>query len=183
MLLFLCQVKPQSLSALIKQCRILPCWCFQSEELLLTQSCPVCSSASSSNGSAPADGSDAQSGSETPVRTPASGPSSTPDSSPSAGSDRNSALAPGPGSAATRQPTVAPVVTPRAPAVNTGPLPLGLALILLSRADGDGHSLCLGTSVADLSNTLRKKNAICKEFTQLETDKSLRGLTKVISQS
>ncbi|KAG7239834.1 hypothetical protein INR49_030546 [Caranx melampygus] len=86
---------------------------------------PTSSPASSSNGSAPADGSDAQSGSDTPVRTPASGPSSTPDSSPSAGSDRNSTLASGSGSAATRQPTITPVVTPRVPAVNTGPLPHG----------------------------------------------------------
>uniref|UniRef100_A0A4W6CWV2 E3 ubiquitin-protein ligase n=1 Tax=Lates calcarifer TaxID=8187 RepID=A0A4W6CWV2_LATCA len=83
---------------------------------------------SSSNGSAPADGSDGQSGSDTPVRTPASGPSSTPDSSPSAGSDRNSTPASSSGATATRQPTITPVVTPRVPAVNAGPLPPGLAL-------------------------------------------------------
>ncbi|XP_029361302.1 itchy E3 ubiquitin protein ligase b isoform X2 [Echeneis naucrates] len=90
---------------------------------------PTSSPAISSNGSVPADSNDAQSSSDTPVRTLASGPSSTPDSSPSAGSDRNSASAPssspGSGSAATRQPTVTPVSSPRLPAVNTGPLPLG----------------------------------------------------------
>ncbi|XP_040009877.1 itchy E3 ubiquitin protein ligase b [Xiphias gladius] len=80
---------------------------------------------SSSNGSAPADGSDGQSGSDTPVRTPASGPSSTPDSSPSGGSDRNSTPASSSGAATTRQPTINPVLTPRVPAVNAGPLPLG----------------------------------------------------------
>ncbi|CAB1458847.1 unnamed protein product [Pleuronectes platessa] len=86
---------------------------------------PASSPASSSNGSAPPDGSDAQSGSDTPVRTPASGPSLTPDSSPSAGSDRNSTPASSAGATAPRQPTPNPVVTPRVPAVNTGPLPLG----------------------------------------------------------
>uniref|UniRef100_A0A665SX02 E3 ubiquitin-protein ligase n=1 Tax=Echeneis naucrates TaxID=173247 RepID=A0A665SX02_ECHNA len=94
--------------------------------------CHLLTSAISSNGSVPADSNDAQSSSDTPVRTLASGPSSTPDSSPSAGSDRNSASAPssspGSGSAATRQPTVTPVSSPRLPAVNTGPLPLGLIL-------------------------------------------------------
>uniref|UniRef100_A0A3Q3RWA1 E3 ubiquitin-protein ligase n=1 Tax=Mastacembelus armatus TaxID=205130 RepID=A0A3Q3RWA1_9TELE len=85
------------------------------------------SSASSSNGSAPNNGSDGQSGSDTPVRTPASGSPSAPDSSPSTGSDRNSTPVTTSGAAATRQPTssITPLVTPRVPAVNTGPLPPG----------------------------------------------------------
>uniref|UniRef100_A0A3Q1GB81 E3 ubiquitin-protein ligase n=2 Tax=Acanthochromis polyacanthus TaxID=80966 RepID=A0A3Q1GB81_9TELE len=88
---------------------------------------PTSSPASSSNGSAAVDGSDGQSGSDTPVRTPASGSTSGPDSSPSAGSDRNSTLTSGCGAAATRQPTssISPAVTPRVPAVTTGPLPPG----------------------------------------------------------
>uniref|UniRef100_A0A7N6BC52 E3 ubiquitin-protein ligase n=1 Tax=Anabas testudineus TaxID=64144 RepID=A0A7N6BC52_ANATE len=81
------------------------------------------SSASSSNGSTPAECSNGQTGSETPVRTPAPGPSSAPDSSPSAGSDRNSSQASSSGAAATRQPTSS--ISPRVPAVNTGPLPPG----------------------------------------------------------
>ncbi|XP_072222790.1 itchy E3 ubiquitin protein ligase b isoform X1 [Leuresthes tenuis] len=82
---------------------------------------PTSSPASSSNGSAPAETSDGPSASDTPVITPA------PDSSPSTGSDRNSSSASGSAAAATRQPTssVTPVVTPRVPAVNTGPLPPG----------------------------------------------------------
>ncbi|CAI5646705.1 unnamed protein product [Oreochromis niloticus] len=88
---------------------------------------PTSSPASSSNGSAAADCSDGQSGSDTPVRVPASGPSLAPDSSPSWGSDRNSTVVSGSGAAATRQPTstITPAVTPRVPAVNTGPLPPG----------------------------------------------------------
>uniref|UniRef100_A0AAX7U1K5 E3 ubiquitin-protein ligase n=1 Tax=Astatotilapia calliptera TaxID=8154 RepID=A0AAX7U1K5_ASTCA len=88
---------------------------------------PNSSPASSSNDSAAADCSDGQSGSDTPVRAPASGPSSAPDSSPSWGSDRNSTVASGSGAAATRQPTstITPAVTPRVPAVSTGPLPPG----------------------------------------------------------
>uniref|UniRef100_A0A7N6AQI2 HECT-type E3 ubiquitin transferase n=1 Tax=Anabas testudineus TaxID=64144 RepID=A0A7N6AQI2_ANATE len=60
------------------------------------------SSASSSNGSTPAECSNGQTGSETPVRTPAPGPSSASSS----------------GAAATRQPTSS--ISPRVPAVNTG---------------------------------------------------------------
>ncbi|XP_059189978.1 E3 ubiquitin-protein ligase Itchy-like isoform X2 [Centropristis striata] len=89
---------------------------------------PTSSPASSSNGSAPAEGSDGQSGSNTPVRTPASGSTSAPESSPSAGSDRNSTPASSSGAAATRQPTsssITPAVTPRVPAVNAVPLPPG----------------------------------------------------------
>uniref|UniRef100_A0A665T447 E3 ubiquitin-protein ligase n=1 Tax=Echeneis naucrates TaxID=173247 RepID=A0A665T447_ECHNA len=101
----------------------------KSNNMKINTQCHLLTSAISSNGSVPADSNDAQSSSDTPVRTLASGPSSTPDSSPSAGSDRNSASAPssspGSGSAATRQPTVTPVSSPRLPAVNTGPLPLG----------------------------------------------------------
>uniref|UniRef100_A0A8D0AZM8 E3 ubiquitin-protein ligase n=1 Tax=Sander lucioperca TaxID=283035 RepID=A0A8D0AZM8_SANLU len=84
------------------------------------------------NGSAPADGSDGQSGSDTPVRTPASGPSPAPESSPSTGSDTNSTPASTSGAAATRQPasSITPAVIPRVPAVNAVPLPPGLALFL-----------------------------------------------------
>uniref|UniRef100_A0A672ZKX5 E3 ubiquitin-protein ligase n=1 Tax=Sphaeramia orbicularis TaxID=375764 RepID=A0A672ZKX5_9TELE len=49
----------------------------------------------STNGSAPAEGSNGHSGSDTPVRTAASGASTAPDSSPSAGPDRNSPAASG----------------------------------------------------------------------------------------
>ncbi|XP_058499152.1 itchy E3 ubiquitin protein ligase b [Solea solea] len=101
---------------------------------------PNSSPASSSNGSTPADGSDVQSGSDTPVRTSASAPASTPDSSPLASADRNSppAFSSGAGAAAaaatataaaaaaaTRQPTITPAVPSRVPAANTGPLPPG----------------------------------------------------------
>uniref|UniRef100_A0A8C3ATJ8 E3 ubiquitin-protein ligase n=1 Tax=Cyclopterus lumpus TaxID=8103 RepID=A0A8C3ATJ8_CYCLU len=78
------------------------------------------------NGSAPADGSDGQSGSDTPVRTPASEHSAAPESSPSAGSDRNSLPASGSAAAATRQPTSSapPAVTPAVPpAVTPAVLP------------------------------------------------------------
>uniref|UniRef100_A0A8C4E1T3 E3 ubiquitin-protein ligase n=1 Tax=Dicentrarchus labrax TaxID=13489 RepID=A0A8C4E1T3_DICLA len=105
------------------------CCYFHNSSSQLPQDVP-----SSSNGSAPADGSDGQSGSETPVRTPASGPSSAPDSSPSAGSATSVSSS---GAAATRQPTSSntTAVTPRVPAVNAGPLPPGSALILLSFAE------------------------------------------------
>eukprot|EP00064_Thunnus_orientalis_P015680 superscaffoldBa00002955_g15735 len=85
---------------------------------------PTSSPASSSNGSAPADASDGQSGSDTPVH---SGPSSASDASPSAGSDRDSTSAASSVPTATRQPTssVTPAVSPRVPAVNPGPLPPG----------------------------------------------------------
>uniref|UniRef100_A0A672ZLZ1 E3 ubiquitin-protein ligase n=1 Tax=Sphaeramia orbicularis TaxID=375764 RepID=A0A672ZLZ1_9TELE len=81
----------------------------------------------STNGSAPAEGSNGHSGSDTPVRTAASGASTAPDSSPSAGPDRNSPAASGCGATATRQPTssVTPAVNPRVPSVNAGPLPPG----------------------------------------------------------
>uniref|UniRef100_A0A674MM65 E3 ubiquitin-protein ligase n=1 Tax=Takifugu rubripes TaxID=31033 RepID=A0A674MM65_TAKRU len=80
-------------------------------------------SALSSNGSASADGSDAQSGSDTPARTSASAS----EMSPLAGSERASISTNSSGTASTRQPTssVNPVVPPRVPAVNTGPLPPG----------------------------------------------------------
>uniref|UniRef100_A0A672ZKZ6 HECT-type E3 ubiquitin transferase n=1 Tax=Sphaeramia orbicularis TaxID=375764 RepID=A0A672ZKZ6_9TELE len=85
------------------------------------------SSPASTNGSAPAEGSNGHSGSDTPVRTAASGASTAPDSSPSAGPDRNSPAASGCGATATRQPTssVTPAVNPRVPSVNAGPLPPG----------------------------------------------------------
>ncbi|XP_067382917.1 itchy E3 ubiquitin protein ligase b isoform X2 [Channa argus] len=88
---------------------------------------PTSSPAPSSNGSAPADCSLAQSGSNTPVRTPASGPPSAQESSPPAVSDTNSTPASSTGAAATRQPTnsVTPVLPPRVPAVSTGLLPPG----------------------------------------------------------
>lgn len=96
----------------------------------------ILSTASSSNGSAPLESSDGQSGSDTPVRTLASGSSSAPETSPSASSDRNAASASG--AAATRQPSssVTPALPPRVPAVNAGPLPPGSALMMLSLQKG-----------------------------------------------
>lgn len=96
----------------------------------------ILSPASSSNGSAPLESSDGQSGSDTPVRTLASGSSSAPETSPSASSDRNSASASG--AAATRQPSssITPAVPPRVPAVNAGPLPPGSALMMSSLQKG-----------------------------------------------
>ncbi|XP_061528457.1 LOW QUALITY PROTEIN: itchy E3 ubiquitin protein ligase b [Phycodurus eques] len=89
---------------------------------------PTSSPASSSNSSTPAESSNGQSGSETPVRTTAPGPTAAPDSSPSVGSDRNSTSAASTsGPPATRQPmtNISPAVSSRVPAVNSGPLPPG----------------------------------------------------------
>ncbi|XP_061624096.1 itchy E3 ubiquitin protein ligase b [Phyllopteryx taeniolatus] len=89
---------------------------------------PTSSPASSSNSSTPAESSNGQSGSETPVRTTAPGPTAAPDSSPSVGSDRNSTSAASTsGPPASRQPmtSISPAVSSRVPAVNSGPLPPG----------------------------------------------------------
>lgn len=125
-------------------CKASTCWLktilpvFYSCFYILTLWYLILSSASSSNGSAPVECSDGQSGSDTPVRTPASGSSSAPETSPLAGSDRNSTSASG--AAATRQPTssTTPAAPPRVPAVNAGPLPPGSALMLLSLQKGWG---------------------------------------------
>lgn len=87
---------------------------------------PTSSPALSSNGPTPVEGSNGQS--DTPVRTPASTGSTATESSPSPGPERSSTSASSTsGSAATRQPTstVTPSVSPRVPAINTGPLPPG----------------------------------------------------------
>ncbi|XP_055022457.1 itchy E3 ubiquitin protein ligase b [Boleophthalmus pectinirostris] len=89
---------------------------------------PSSSPAISSNGPTSAENSNGQSGSDTPVRTPASASSIASEASPSPGPERSSTPASStPGSTATRQPTSTGTtsVSPRAPAINTGPLPPG----------------------------------------------------------